>query len=197
MLRKKGVSCTNKVFYKFGFLLLKDKLAILHIHPKEKVCPPPKSKRISTQGRKVIHPKAKEYPPKGERISTQGRKVIHPRAKEYPPKGERISTQGRKVIHPRAKEYPPKGERISTQRRKVIHPRAKEYPPKFKKIKIAFFSKPQLNTWKNGNELNAKNPIYILLIYIFNSNLDDDDREYNNHHLSSSSFWFFFLQSEF
>lgn len=131
MLRKKGVSCTNKVFYKFGFLLLKDKLAILHIHPKEKVCPPPKSKRISTQGRKVIHP------------------------------------------------------------------RAKEYPPKFKKIKIAFFSKPQLNTWKNGNELNAKNPIYILLIYIFNSNLDDDDREYNNHHLSSSSFWFFFLQSEF
>ena len=153
MLRKKGVSCTNKVFYKFGFLLLKDKLAILHIHPKEKVCPPPKSKRISTQGRKVIHPKAKEYPPKGERISTQ--------------------------------------------RRKVIHPRAKEYPPKFKKIKIAFFSKPQLNTWKNGNELNAKNPIYILLIYIFNSNLDDDDREYNNHHLSSSSFWFFFLQSEF
>ena len=153
MLRKKGVSCTNKVFYKFGFLLLKDKLAILHIHPKEKVCPHPKSKRISTQGRKVIHPKAKEYPPKGERISTQ--------------------------------------------RRKVIHPRAKEYPPKFKKIKIAFFSKPQLNTWKNGNELNAKNPIYILLIYIFNSNLDDDDREYNNHHLSSSSFWFFFLQSEF
>ena len=175
MLRKKGVSCTNKVFYKFGFLLLKDKLAILHIHPKEKVCPPPKSKRISTQGRKNIHP----------------------RAKEYPPKGERLSTQGRKNIHPRAKEYPPKGERISTQRRKVIHPRAKEYPPKFKKIKIAFFSKPQLNTWKNGNELNAKNPIYILLIYIFNSNLDDDDREYNNHHLSSSSFWFFFLQSEF
>ena len=153
MLRKKGVSCTNKVFYKFGFLLLKDKLAILHIHPKEKVCPPPKSKRISTQGRKVIHPRAKEYPLKGERISTQGRKNIHPRAKEY--------------------------------------------PPKFKKIKIAFFSKPQLNTWKNGNELNAKNPIYILLIYIFNSNLDDDDREYNNHHLSSSSFWFFFLQSEF
>ena len=123
MLRKKGVSCTNKVFYKFGFLLLKDKLAILHIHPKEKVCPPPKRKRISTQGRKNIHPKAKGYPPKGERISTQ--------------------------------------------RRKVIHPRAKEYPPKFKKIKIAFFSKPQLNTVENGNELNAKNPIYILLIYIY------------------------------
>ena len=146
MLRKKWVSCTNKVFYKFGFLLLKDKLAILHIHPKEKVCPPPKR---------------------------------------------------RKNIHPKAKEYPPKSERLSTQRRKVIHPRAKEYPPKFKKIKIAFFSKPQLNTGKKGNELNAKNPIYILLIYIFNSNLDDDDREYNNHHLSSSSFWFFFLQSEF
>ena len=109
-----------------------------------------------------------------------------------------ISTQKRKCVHPqKGKEYPPKGERISTQRRKVIHPRAKEYPPKFKKIKIAFFSKPQLNTGENGNELNAKNPIYILLIYIFNSNLDDDDREYNNHHLSSSSFWFFFLQSEF
>ncbi|WP_440452915.1 hypothetical protein [Ruminococcus intestinalis] len=168
MLRKKGVSYTNKVFYKFGFLLLKDKLAILHIHPKEKVCPPPKKE-----------------------------KNIHPRAKEYPPKGERISTQRRKNIHPRAKEYPPKGERLSTQGRRNIHPKAKGYPPKFKKIKIAFFSKPQLNTGKSGNELNAKNPIYILLIYIFNSNLDDDDREYNNHHLSSSSFWFFFLQSEF